>query len=185
MEVIGIDDRNYESKSLRELFVELTRVYFIKSFKVISDKGIHPGQASLLKLVGEEPGLSQKEIAKKLNIQPPTVAVSIRRMEKSGLLKRDNDSDDKRISRVFITAEGSQLVKEVNLTTNELDNIVFAGISDAEQCLLRRILIQLIKNLRETIDEKEIKEVMQKFSKHHDKKHAMCNEDENRKEMEC
>ncbi len=160
------------------MFVELARVYFTKNFKVVSEKGLHPGQASLLKLVCEEPGLSQKDIAMKLNIQPPTVAVSIRRMEKNGWLKRDNDSEDKRISRIFITAKGSELVKEVNLTIDEMDKIVFAGISEAEQCLLRRILVQLIQNLRATIDEKEIKEVIQQFKNHHDKTHTMCEEDE-------
>lgn len=174
--MIQIDISKYEKKSLRDLITELTKVYFVKSFKIISDKGIHPGQAALLRLVCEEPGLSQKEIAKKLNIQPPTVAVSIRRLEKAGWLKREIDSEDKRISRVFITKAGSQLVTELNFTTKEVDNLVFAGISEAEKCLLRRILIQLIQNLRETIDENEIKEVMQQFSKHHDKNHVMHDE---------
>lgn len=156
--------------------MELTRVYFIKSYKVVSDKGIHPGQAALLELVGNEEGLSQKEIAKKLNIQPPTVAVSIRRMEKAGWLTREIDADDKRISRVFITEAGSRIVKEVNFTAKEMDKIVFSGISETEKCLLRRILIQLIQNLRETIDEKEINEIMEKHKKFHKKHHSMCDE---------
>jgi DNA-binding MarR family transcriptional regulator len=169
-----IEEKNYENKSIRDLIGELTKVYFIKSYKIVAEKGIHPGQEALLRLVSEEPGLSQKEIAKKLNIQPPTVAVSIRRLEKAGWLERGSDSDDKRISRVYISEAGSQLVKEINMTSKEIDNWVFKGISEAEMCLLKRILIQLIQNLRETIDENEIKEIMQKFKEHHDKEHTMC-----------
>ncbi|MFA9376600.1 MAG: MarR family winged helix-turn-helix transcriptional regulator [Lachnotalea sp.] len=158
--------------------MELTRVYFIKTYKVISDKGVHPGQASLLRLVSGEGGLSQKEIAQKLNIQPPTVAVSIKRMEKSGWITREIDKNDKRISRIFITESGIQIVKQVKISTDDMDTVVFSGLSDTEKCLLRRILIQLIDNLRATIDEKEFKEVMQHFSEHHDKVHSRCKKED-------
>jgi DNA-binding MarR family transcriptional regulator len=135
----------------------------------------------LLKLVDKEEGLSQKEIATQLNIQPPTVAVSIRRLEKSGWITRETDSKDKRISRVFITEAGRKIVNEVNYTINEMDKVVISGISEAELCLLRRILIQLIQNLRETIDEKEINKLMQKFKHHHYKKHNMCDDNDMKK----
>lgn len=169
-----IEDINYEDKSIRDLIGELTKVYYIKSFKIVAEKGIHPGQEALLRLISAKPGLSQKEIAKKLNIQPPTVAVSIRRLEKAGWLKRDADDDDKRISRIYISEAGSQLVNEMNMTSIEIDHLVFKGVTEAEKCLLRRILIQLIQNLRETIDENEIREIMEKFREHHEKEHKMC-----------
>jgi DNA-binding MarR family transcriptional regulator len=169
-----LDQTEYESKSTKELFMELARVYFVNKYKVVSEKGIHPGQEALLQLVSSESGLSQKDIAKKLKIQPPTAAVSIKRMEKAGWLMREIDATDKRISRVFITKEGQKTLDEVKIKTKELDEILFAGIPEVEKCLLRRILVQLIQNLRNTIDEKEMDEVMEKFNKHHhEHKHSM------------
>jgi DNA-binding MarR family transcriptional regulator len=168
-----MDQVSYENKSTKELFLELARVYFVKRYKVTTDKGMHQGQEALLELVSKESGLSQKEIAKKLKIKPPTVAVSIKRMEKTGWIVREIDSVDKRISRVFITDEGKELLDEVKSATKDLDKLVFAGISEVEKCLLRRILIQLIQNIRKTIDDKEMNEVMEHFSKHHEHKHAM------------
>ncbi|OYP09297.1 hypothetical protein CG709_09445, partial [Lachnotalea glycerini] len=79
-----MNQTSYDSKSTRELFFELTRVYFIKKYKIASDVGMHPGQEALLNLVNNESGLNQKEIANKLKIQPPTVADTNRRTEKAG-----------------------------------------------------------------------------------------------------
>ncbi len=174
MEVMRLDPMEYESKSTKELFVELARVYFVKKYKVVADKGIHPGQEALLELVSNESGLSQKDLAKKLKIQPPTVAVSIKRMEKAGWLTREIDETDKRISRVFITQEGQKVLEEVKIKSKELDDIVFAGIPEVEKCLLHRILIQIIENIRNTMDQDEMDEVMEKFHKHHhEHKHSM------------
>lgn len=167
MEVERLNQMGYESKSTKELFLELAKVYFVKKYKVVADNGIYPGQEALLELVSNESGLSQKDLAKKLKIKPPTVAVSIKRMEKTGWLTREVDEGDKRISRVFITEEGKKVLEEVKVKSKELDEIVFAGIPEVEKCLLHRILIQLIENIRNTMDQNELDEVMEEFHKHH------------------
>lgn len=169
-----MEQSEYDSKSTKELFMELARIYFIKKYKMSSEQRMYPGQEVLLELVSVEPGLSQKDIAQKLNIQPPTVAVSIKRMEKGGWLKREIDTTDKRVSRVFITANGQKTLDEVKVKTRELDEIVFAGIPEAEKSQVHRILVQIIKNIRSTMDDKEMDEVMEEFKCHHEKqKHSM------------
>ncbi|WP_099467947.1 MarR family winged helix-turn-helix transcriptional regulator [Konateibacter massiliensis] len=167
-----MDQAAYKDKSIKELFMELARTYFAKKYKVMSDGGIYPGQDTLLQLVNTEPGLSQKDLAKKLNIQPPTVAVSIKRMEKAGWLKKEMDAGDKRISRIYITDKGQNALKKVKDKTKELNEVLFNGISEEEKCLLRRILIQLIENVKSTMAQNEMDEVMEQFSKHHEHPHS-------------
>lgn len=174
-----MDKASYENKSTKELFIELAKVYFSKKYKVVSDIGIYPGQEALLDLVDKESGLSQKYIAKQLKIKPPTVAISLKRMERVGWITREIDSIDKRISRVFITEEGRKVLREVNVASKDLDKIVFAGISDVEKCLLRRILVQLIQNIRETMNDDEMDAVMEKFNRHHEHKHSRHHRMEN------
>ena len=45
-------------------------------------------------------------------IKPATVNVMIKRMEKSGFLRKEQDVQDLRISRIFITDKGKRFSKK-------------------------------------------------------------------------
>ena len=77
-----------EEESLQMMLMKIYHLYFSKVFRYITDLGVHPGQIPLIRLLGKEEGLSQREISQKLHIKPPTVTVSLRRMENSGLIKK-------------------------------------------------------------------------------------------------
>ena len=72
-------------EDLQNLFIRLTHLYFKKAFALVKDTGIHPKQVPLIGLVYCREGISQKEISQALRISPPTVAVSIKRLEKAGI----------------------------------------------------------------------------------------------------
>ena len=46
---------------------------------------IHPSQIPILAILGKNEEYSQKEIAQILGVKPPTVTVSIQRLEKMGM----------------------------------------------------------------------------------------------------
>ncbi len=53
------------------------------------------------------------EIARELGIQPATVALMLRRMEKSGLIERYRDAKDERVTQVQLTAAGKKAESDV------------------------------------------------------------------------
>lgn len=53
-----------------------------KCFGQMQELGIYPGQIPVLGLLAHKDGLSQREIAEKLHIKPPTVNVTVQRLEK-------------------------------------------------------------------------------------------------------
>ncbi len=71
-----------------------------KCFGQMQELGIYPGQIPVLGLVATEDGLSQREIAKILRIKPPTVNVTVQRLEKAGFLYREADEKDQRIQNL-------------------------------------------------------------------------------------
>lgn len=85
---------------------------------------MHPGQAICCQVIAGMPGLSQRELADRIHIQPATAAIMLQKMEKAGLIRREPDSEDQRISRIYITEHGSaangeasQVFREFSMNT--------------------------------------------------------------------
>ena len=56
-------------------------------------------------LLYKNDGMSQKEMARALNLSPATMTVTLKRMEKAGLVLREMDEHDQRIQdHVFLDA---------------------------------------------------------------------------------
>lgn len=79
-------------KSLQMLFMEISRHYAGRCFQQIEELEIHPSQMPFIMILSRRDGCSQKEIAECLEIKPPTVNVSIQRLEKSGMVCRKKTS---------------------------------------------------------------------------------------------
>lgn len=79
-----------------------------KCFGQMQELGIYPGQIPVLGLVAKKDGLSQRELAKILNIKPPTVNVSVQRLEKAGFLYKKPDEKDQRVTRIYLTEKGKE-----------------------------------------------------------------------------
>jgi len=142
----------HKEDSMNSLFLKISHLYFKKTFQQLADTGVHPGQIPMVKLLGEEGGLSQKEISQRLHIKPPTVTVSLKRMENAGLIKRSLDKKDQRISHIYLTEKGKELNKKMTGLIKRNEEIIFQGFTESEICLMKRFIRQMIKNL-ETITE--------------------------------
>ena len=73
--------REYKS-SILTMFMRIDRRFMAKCFGQMQELGIYPGQIPVLGLLAHKDGLSQREIAEKLHIKPPTVNVTVQRLEK-------------------------------------------------------------------------------------------------------
>ncbi len=85
------EDEKERQSSFLSLFMKVDRHFMTKCFGQMQELGIYPGQIPVLGLVSGRDGLSQREIAKILHIKPPTVNVSIQRLEKAGFLYKKPD----------------------------------------------------------------------------------------------
>ena len=108
---------------------------------------IYPGQIPVLGLLAHKDGLSQREIAEKLHIKPPTVNVTVQRLEKAGFLYREADEKDQRISRIYMTEKGKQAKESGMKKVQDNEKILLDGFSEEDLCLLRRFLDQIAENI--------------------------------------
>lgn len=138
--------------SLYYVFREVIKFHYYRTYMLLDEVGIYPGQPAMLHTLSEEDGQSQTDIAKNLNIKPATVTVMLNRMEKSGLLERRQDPEDQRVSRVYITEEGRNMYEKVRVIWDQIDSECFGNLTETEQDILRGLLMQVRGNLESVCD---------------------------------
>lgn len=136
-----------KKRSLSFLLNAITRHLAGKCVNQLGSFGVHPSQIPFIMVLHGCDGCSQKEMAEFLEIKPPTVNVSIQRLEKSEIVYRRRDEEDQRIMRVFLTEKGKEIIAEIQDSMSAAERAMFTNFSDAELCLLRRFLEQILKNL--------------------------------------
>lgn len=141
-----MDDQTDETR-IQKLILEFGKLYSSMNFRKVQDLGMHPGHLHVLRTVGSREGISQREIADQLHIKPPTVAVTVRRMEKSGLIFRKESEADLRISRIFLSEKGKRIYQETEDLICKNEKTLLRGLSQDEINCLEKCLKQMMKNM--------------------------------------
>ena len=115
----------------------------------LSRIGVTTGQLPVLLVLFEEDGLTQAELARAVGIEQPTMALTLRRMERDGLVTRTRDASDARRSHVKLTAAAKRKKNAVLRIRDEIDAQVMSAFSPAEQKTLRKLAIRLVTQLGE------------------------------------
>ncbi|MGN0976843.1 MAG: MarR family winged helix-turn-helix transcriptional regulator [Faecousia sp.] len=100
------------------------------------------GRGNLMTLVARKPGITQKELAEALGIQPASVSEVLYKLERKGFVTREKAEQDRRSIRVTLTEEGQQ-----HLNQPEPDlSAAFQALSSEEKAQLARLLGKLLQD---------------------------------------
>lgn len=135
--------------SVGYLLAQLCKTHRYAVDASLNEVGLHVGQEMILTQLWENDGQSQSQLAGALCVEPPTVTKMLSRMERAGLIERRGDTQDARVTRVFLTDESRRIEAEVGRAWAALEGKMLSGVSEAEQMLLRRILKHMQDNLSE------------------------------------
>lgn len=72
-------------------------------------------QMHALKLLQESPNITVGELSEKLRMSSASVAQFCDRLVSSGWIKRQNDSKDRRVTRLSLTKDGEKELKEMKI----------------------------------------------------------------------
>jgi DNA-binding MarR family transcriptional regulator len=101
----------------------------------------------MLQLLRDGP-LSQRELAERIGVEPPTVTRMLQRLELAGIVERRPDKHDARVVRVCLSAHGRALQPPAEEVWNIIEARTISGLSDAEVEQLRALLTRVLDNLR-------------------------------------
>jgi MarR family transcriptional regulator, transcriptional regulator for hemolysin len=97
--------------------------------------------------------LSQKELARLLYVEQPTMAQLLARMERDGLIVRTPDPNDGRSSLINLTPQALKKAEPARDVLLEGRRIAFRGLSPRDIATLNRLLQRVLTNLENAIDE--------------------------------
>ena len=136
-------------KSLQGLFLQTTRLHFLRSHSLMGITEVHHGQGGLLVALKYKNGQTQKELANSMGRKPATMTVMIQRMEKNGLVKKEQDKEDQRTTRIYITKKGEEEYKKVRKIFDQMEEEMFVNFSAEEKIVFKRLLMQIQDNFLE------------------------------------
>jgi DNA-binding MarR family transcriptional regulator len=105
----------------------------------------------VLEQLVQEDALSQRELARRLSVEAPTLTRHIDHMAADGLLVRAQDARDRRVTRINITAEGRKLHQRLATVARSREEELRALLSAREITTLERVLTR-INNYLEQAD---------------------------------
>ena len=108
--------------------------------------GLTPFHWVVLCCLWEEDGLATSSIGERLQQVGGTLTGVLDRMEERGLVRRERDSRDRRIWRIWLTESGKQLEKVLPPIAMEIREQAMAGIPTAEREVFSRLIDQAIAN---------------------------------------
>ncbi len=124
-------------------FFKAMRLHRQLVFKTMSEKDIFPGQAGCLWVISSHDGIPQRDLARRLHVARPTITVMLQKMEAAGLITRQSDADDQRLTRIYLTDAGRSLQDEMNLAMAGFINVSFGRMSPNDLEEFERLLGQL------------------------------------------
>lgn len=143
----------------RELIRKMDRNHLMRKVAINKDAAsgdrLYFGQFPILKYVVDHPGCTQKEIADFLRITPASVALSTKRLSRSGFLKKEGDDRNLRCNRLTVTRQGREMIEQCRRVFDQIDERTFAGFSEAEKETLNDFLDRMNRNLSDGIGEEE------------------------------
>ena len=106
--------------------------------------GMTRAQWAMLVRLARNPGLSQKELADLLEVEPISVARLADRLEQNGLIERRADKTDRRIWRLHPTDAAAPALHRIAAQREELAAVISTGIPES----LRAAVLQGLKQMK-------------------------------------
>ncbi|MEU7867136.1 MarR family transcriptional regulator [Dactylosporangium sp. NPDC049140] len=118
------------------------------SAEALRELGVHIGQNFLLDQLWREDGLTTGDLARRLDVEVPTITRMTQRMEAAGLVARARDETDRRVVRIVLTPLGESLRGRVPEALDAIGARALRGFSDEESRQLIGLLDRVSENLR-------------------------------------
>lgn len=135
------------SNSITSIFVQSSIVFRNLLEKKLVEIELHSGQVFILISLWETDGISQNELAKRLNVSSPTINKMVKSLLKSGYVKCLNCQNDGRVVRVFLTEKGFDIKPKIEMIWSEVGEAFQSNLTEPEKMILQQLMEKTLQNL--------------------------------------
>lgn len=115
--------------------------------KALEPLSFSPSDAGILRLLVRSPGISQQELAKRLDMHASRLVGVIDALEKRGLVAREPNPEDRRVYSLHLTAAGQEALSAIGTVARAHSENICAGLSEEEQLQLGAALEKIASQL--------------------------------------
>lgn len=135
-------------RSIPYLVQYLARLMMMDFLDRAAGTGVPPAQSYVLRELWREEPLSQVEISERLDIGKATVGQSLKRLERSGFVRRSRHPDDGRVSVVYLTEKGHAVRTLLGAAAREQVQDIDSLLGDKDARKLEKLLETLVEEHR-------------------------------------
>lgn len=135
------------NKSAGYLANHMARLFAARLAERIGGFGIVPGQFPVLLALWEKDGLTQKQLVEMLSVEQATMANTLARMERDGLLRRVPDSNDARSKHIYLTDKARAIEAPAKEAAMQVNAQALDGMSEREKDAFVEVMARVIDNL--------------------------------------
>ena len=95
----------------------------------------------------ENDSLTQLELVRITGQKPPTISITLRNMEREGIVERAKNGGDKRETHVSLTEKGKKMYAKVLASLEKMEKVVLKGISEKELNAMSSTVEKMKKNI--------------------------------------
>ena len=107
-------------------------------------------QWTALFYIGKNEGITQRDLAKKLDSNESSIVRLVDRMEKENIVSREKDPADRRITKLFLTEEGMKKRDEILPIGDKFSKDCIKGISEEDLETFKEVLNKMVKNINKS-----------------------------------
>jgi MarR family transcriptional regulator for hemolysin len=143
-----------EEKILRILFIREERARKQHFTPNLLEIGLTPGQgqARVLSILLVQDRSTQKDLSDRCHMDTTTMSRNIDRLEKLGLLVREQNPDSRRSYLICLTDLGREKAQDIQQLFDHYEDVLGDGIEADEMEQFKKTLLKVCQNLEKSLD---------------------------------
>jgi MarR family transcriptional regulator, transcriptional regulator for hemolysin len=142
-----MSSNSHPDEDLLVLIGDTARLIGTFADRIARRQGMTKAQWVVLLRVERYPGLSQKDLAELMEVEPITIGRLVDRLEARGLVTREADDQDRRIWRLQLTPAARPLLQVIGGHRADIAAMIAAGIGEDTAHAMRKGLEQAKANV--------------------------------------
>ncbi len=119
-------------RKLGTLFSDIARFRRILFDQLATEYDLTHVQVFLLNHLHKDDGLTQTDLASRMDIGTVTISGLVDRLETKGYVERRPDEKDRRAKRVWLTPKMQEVWKKIGESMRQMNEVTFEGVDEAD-----------------------------------------------------
>lgn len=137
-----------KSKSAGFVVNHMARLFAKGLQERIAPLGIVIGQFPVLLELWEKDGVTQKELLERLALEQATLANTLTRMERDGLIRRTKNPSDARSQQIWLTDQAQSVRDQAYEAANDQNGVALSNLTESEKAQFMELTDRIIRSMR-------------------------------------